>query len=111
MRKNQKSMKADLEKMQDTEVVYSEVMNDTDEQVEIWETLKENLENGETVYPPKAEGHKKRKAVRNEKPRRKQHRRSIGDSEDINNSDDSDLDAGSRSEADDNSSAANSGFP
>jgi len=59
--KKQKFMKKRLEEMKDSRAVYGEVMNDSDEQIEVWDSLKEKLEEGDPVYPPKRKGATKRK--------------------------------------------------
>ncbi|KAK4694636.1 hypothetical protein P7C71_g2978, partial [Lecanoromycetidae sp. Uapishka_2] len=87
LRKKQKTLKRDLEEMQDTKAVYAELMNDSDEQIEVWDTLREKFEEGEPVYPPKPEGPKKRKATDKEKPRKKQRRTRTSDDEDTQDSD------------------------
>lgn len=87
LRKKQKSLKKDLEELQDTKAMYAEVMNDNDEQIEVWDALREKLEDGESVYPPKPERSKKRKATSKEKPRKKQRRTRTSDDEDSEDSD------------------------
>ena len=79
--------------------MYEDVMNDVDEQIEVWEGLKGELEDGKTVYKPKASA-KKRKSGGISKPR-KRLRKNSSDSED---SDDSDF-KDTESEDDDESTA------
>lgn len=87
LRKKENSMKKDLDEFQDTKAMYSEIMNDTDEQIELWDALKDKFEDGKSVYPPKAAPLKKRKATSKEKPRKKQRRTLTSDDEDIEDSD------------------------
>lgn len=54
--KKQKSMKEQLEETKDSKAVYGKVMNDVDEQIEFWAALKEKLDEGEQVFPPKPKG-------------------------------------------------------
>ena len=92
--KKQKSMKKQLEETKDSKAVYGEVMNDVDEQIEVWDALKEKLDEGEQVFAPKPKGAQKRKTGSKEKPRKKQ-RRTItsDDEEDVENSDSDDKDS------------------
>ncbi|KAG8526802.1 uncharacterized protein KY384_008231 [Bacidia gigantensis] len=70
-----KGLKKQIEEMKETKAVYDEVGNDTDEQLEKWETLLENLNDGKEVYAPaKQSSNKKRKASRKEKPTKKKRR-------------------------------------
>ena len=75
--KNQKSMKKRLDEMKESKAVYGEVINDVDEQIEVWDALKDKLEDGKSVFAPKHEsGAKKRKLFSKEEPQRKKPRRS-----------------------------------
>ena len=69
---------------------HSNAIEDIDDQLEVWEDLKERLEDGQTVYEPPASGAKKRK--RDSKPsgnRKKRRRNSDAESDDEYNDDDS----------------------
>ena len=80
--KRTKSMKKQMDEMKDTKAAYGETMNDIDEQVEIWDGLKEKLEGGQTVFPPKPKtAGKKRKGNGNDKARKKQRRTKSSDDE------------------------------
>ena len=101
-----KSMKKQMDEMKDTKAVYGETMNDIDEQVEIWDGLKEKFEGGKTVFPPKSKSAgRKRKGSSNDKARKKQRKTKSSDDEsdnveDSNLSDSSDEDGkGSEDEA------------
>ncbi len=74
--KKQKSLERDIKEMRETNEILGEKFNNSDEQIEVWESLKESLEDGKTVYPP---GSKKRKRNRNPKARKKQRRDSDSD--------------------------------
>ena len=85
-----KSMKKQMEELKDTKAVYGESMNEIDEQVETWDGLKEKLEGGETVFPPKSKSAgRKRKGSSNDKARKKQRKTKTSDdeSEDARDSD------------------------
>ncbi len=89
--KKTKSMKKQMDEMKDTKAVYGESMNDIDEQIELWDGLKEKLENGETVFPPKAKSAgKKRKYNSNNKARKRQRKTKSSDDE-SDNPEDSDV--------------------
>lgn len=40
--------------MKETKAVYEEVANDADEQIGVWETLKDSVSEGKVVFPPEA---------------------------------------------------------
>ena len=58
----QKRLKQQLDEMKDSVAVYEEVVNDTDEQIEVWEKLEESASGGEVVYTPRPQRSKKRKS-------------------------------------------------
>ena len=64
-------MKKELEEMRDSKVGYGQVINNVDEQIEVWDALKEKIDEGEQVFPPKPKGAQKRKTGSKEKPRKK----------------------------------------
>lgn len=80
--KKSKSMKKQMEEMKETKAVYGESMNDVDEQIEIWDGLKEKLEDGKTVVPPKSKAAgRKRKGNDSGRARKKQRRTNLSDDE------------------------------
>ena len=95
-----KSSRKELEELKDSKSMYEEIMNEADEQIEVWEGLEGELEDGKTVYKPKA-GAKKRKSGGINKPR-KRLRKDSSDSEDSGDSEFKDTD----SEDDDGESIA-----
>ena len=70
--KKQSQLMKDLEELKETKATYGEAMQDVDDQLEVWEGLREKLDNGSTVYPPKTS--KKRKGKGGKGPRKKQKR-------------------------------------
>ncbi len=91
--KKQRSMKKRLEELRDSKAVYGEVMNEANEQIEVWDSLKEKLEEGDTVFAPKRKGATKRKASGSKGRSLKKVRRSGSSvSEDIDHSDSEDTD-------------------
>ena len=90
LEKKEKSIQKQMDEMKATKAVYGETMSDIDEQLEIWDGLKEKLEGGKTVFPPKSKAAgRKRKGSSNDKARKKQRRTKSSDdeSDDIEDSD------------------------
>ena len=80
--KKTRSMNKQMEEMKETKAVYGESMNDVDEQIEVWDGLKEKLEDGKTVFPPKSKSAgQKRKGSSKDKARKKQRRSKSSDDE------------------------------
>lgn len=78
-----KSLTRELDELKDSRAVYGEMLNDADEQIEVWETLKSSVEEGKICFPPKAQGlKKKRKGNTDQGARKKQRRSSSNDGED-----------------------------
>lgn len=80
--KEQRSLKKQLEQMSDSKAVFGEAQNNADEQIDVWEALKVDLEAGETVFAPKAESEsRKRKNYRQDKSSKKKRRTDDSDAE------------------------------
>ena len=85
--KKQETLKKELDALKESKAVYSEVMDDADEQIDVWEGLREDLEAGKTVFAPSTKSsNKRRKASDSSKPRKRQ-RRSNSDDEDTGDND------------------------
>ncbi|KAL8795726.1 MAG: hypothetical protein Q9195_001777 [Heterodermia aff. obscurata] len=80
------SSKEELEELKNSKSVYDDILNNADEQIEVWEGLEGKLEDGKTVYKPKAST-KKRKSGGISKPRKRLRK----DSSDSDDSDDSEF--------------------
>ena len=79
----QKRLKKDLEELRETKAVCEEVANDADEKIDLWERLRESLEDGKTICEPKEKSTtKKRKGKSKEKVKSKKRKRSLDDDED-----------------------------
>jgi len=78
--KKQSQLKKNLEELKETKATYGEAMQDVDDQLETWEGLREKLDSGSTVYPPKTD--KKRKAKSSNGSRKKQKRSSDDEADD-----------------------------
>lgn len=77
--KEVKLLEDKLQSLKDTKIVLGEAMNDADEEIEVWETLKESFEDGKTVFAPKKSTNKKRKSSNKNASRKRQRRMGKGD--------------------------------
>lgn len=94
-----KELENEMRELKETKVIYGEIMNDADEQIEVWESLKDSLDDGKTVYAPQKESSsKKRKGNDDQTSRKRQRRLSVGDKEIEDEDGDGDYDAFSASE-------------
>jgi hypothetical protein len=50
--KKKRALKKELDRLKETKSNYSQVMEAADEELEIWEKLKDDFDDGKTVYPP-----------------------------------------------------------
>jgi len=57
-----RSCKREMEELKETKGTYHAVMDDAEEQLEAWEKLKDDCEDGNTVFAPMAKNRKKRKS-------------------------------------------------
>lgn len=79
----QKALEKRLKELKETKAVYEDVANDVDEQIEVWETLQESVNDGKVAYAPKAKfAGQKRKATNIERPSKKKKRKIASDDED-----------------------------
>ena len=100
--KKAESLTKELDELKESRIVYSETYNDADEQIDVWETLKSSIEDGQTCFAPRARGSKKkRKSNVNLRARKKQRRSRENDSfdEDTEDSEVSDVDVENSSES------------
>ncbi|KAL8716632.1 MAG: hypothetical protein Q9225_006051, partial [Loekoesia sp. 1 TL-2023] len=89
----QKALEKQLKELKETKTVYEDVANDVDEQIEVWETLQESVNDGKVAYAPKAKSAgKKRKATNNDRPSKKKKRKTASDEEDDSDFIDKDTD-------------------
>lgn len=80
LNRRQKSLETEIKHIRETSEILNETFNHADEQLEVWEGLKDSLEDGNTVFAPKESVSKKRK--RNSSPRRRKKQRRDSDSDD-----------------------------
>lgn len=77
----QKYLEKLIADLKESKAVYGDVISRTDDQLEVWDNLREDVENGEVVYAP-AEVAKKRKTIRSKNPQKKRQKlKSESDSE------------------------------
>jgi chromosome segregation ATPase len=82
-----RGLKKSLKELRDSRGLYSELVNDADDEIEKWESLKDDLEDGKEVWPP-SDKSKKRKRSAEPGQRAKKSKRSIADGDDSNDGSD-----------------------
>jgi chromosome segregation ATPase len=102
---DQKRLKKQLTELKESKAVYGEVLSDTDDQIEVWDKLRDDLEDGKTVYTP-VQRSKKRKNSRKSSTQRKK-RGSARTSDD----DDDFIDDDESSQEDEETDTASQGEP
>jgi hypothetical protein len=95
--KDQKRVKKELAELRESKAIFGEVLSDTDDQLEAWDKLRDDLEDGKTVHAP-VPGSKKRKKS-HKSPARRKKRSSGRTSDDDDFIDDDDDDAPSQDES------------
>ena len=85
-REDKKRLTAKLAELRESKAVYGQAMEEVDEQLEVWEALKEAMEDGKTVYDPgsgsKKDKKRKRESSKEKRPKRlRQENSSGGDSD------------------------------
>lgn len=98
LNKRRKSLETEIKNLRETSEILSESFNHADEQLEIWEELKDSLEDGKTVFAPTESGSKKRKKKSSPRERKKQRRDSQSENDFIDDDDDHDGNSASESE-------------
>ena len=101
-KKKQIDLKGELERVQDSKAMYGEVVAEADQQKDIWEALRDEIEDGKTVFAPRPEASsKKRKNASPQKQRKKQRRTVVDDDDDFIDDGDSEEDVRKASVEDD----------
>jgi hypothetical protein len=100
--KQVESLQDSIKNFRESKEVYKGIYDDAEDELEIWETLREDADDGKTVYAPKPKSEKRKRSSSATK-QRKRHQRSGSDSDFGSGSDRSDTDAsdGSGSEKED----------
>lgn len=98
--KRQRALKKQMEDLKDSKAVYDDVANDADEQMEVWQSLREDISNGKPAFAPKpkSEQSKKRKGRKPNNVYKKKRKTSASGSYD--NSEDSEFEHESSEEND-----------
>lgn len=81
LNKKQKSLETEIKHIRETSEILNENFNHADEQLEIWEGLRDLLEDGNTVFAPNESASKKRKKNNSPKGRKKLRRDSQSDND------------------------------
>jgi chromosome segregation ATPase len=84
--RDQKRLKTELQKLKESKAVYGEVLSNTDDELEVWDRLREDLEDGNTIYAPSDKPKKRKRSGGSGKSRKKRSKRDSGS--DIETSDD-----------------------
>lgn len=87
LKKNQKAAKKELEELKDSKSMYEEIITDADEQIELWEGLSSQLDDGKTVFAPKPKAAAKKRKSGGDSKSRKRRRTGSSDTEDTDDSD------------------------
>lgn len=86
--KKQKSLEAELKELKETKELLGATLSDADDQIEVWEALRDSVEDGKTVFAPKSKSSsKKRKGSSAKKPRKRQRRDATSDDDFIDDGD------------------------
>lgn len=97
--RDQKQVKKELAELRESKSVYGDVLNDTDDQLEVWDRLRDDAEDGKSVYTPSERPKKRKKSGNFQKQRKKR--------TSAKTSDDDDNYADSTSEEEDSAEAEN----
>ena len=72
--KKQKALTKELRGLKDAKAVFGEALDDVDEQLEVWESLQDAIDDGETVFAPADKSSKKRRREDGHRASRKKRR-------------------------------------
>ncbi len=89
--KKVESLTTELDQLKESRVVYGEMFNDADEQIEVWETLRSSIEDGKVCFAPRARASKTKRKRNTEHRARKRQRRSGEEDSFDENSEDSEM--------------------
>ncbi|KAF2503115.1 hypothetical protein BU16DRAFT_29835 [Lophium mytilinum] len=57
-----KDLEEKISELQESKQIYTEIIEEMDDQLETWGTIEDDVQDGRTVYPPKSKGKRKRNA-------------------------------------------------
>jgi hypothetical protein len=103
--REQRDLKRTIGDLKESKGVFTELLNDADDAIEIWDKLEDELEDGKEVWAPSDDSKKRNRSAEPKKPRKKS-KMSQSDNEDNFIDDDEDTDDG---QDEDNGSDAESG--
>ena len=105
--REQRDLRRTIGDLKESKGVFTELLNDADDAIEIWDKLKDELEDGKEVWAPSDDSKKRKRSAEPKKPRKKSKRsHTESDNEDNFIDDDEDTDDGQK---EDNDSDAESG--
>lgn len=111
LKKNHKAAKQELEELKDSKSMYEEIVTDADEQIEIWEGLSSQLDDGKTVFAPKAKAAAKKRKSSGGSSSRKRRRTDGTDTEDSEDDDFEEEDSDDSDSSDDEVNANDANGP
>lgn len=88
--KKQKSLESELNELKDTRELLGAAFNQADDEIEVWDGLRDSLEDGKTVFASKSKPSSKKRKGRNVKKPRKRQRHDANSDDDFLDDDDSD---------------------
>lgn len=91
--KDQKRVKKELAELRESKAIFGEALSDTDDQLEVWDKLREDLEDGKAVYAPTSGSKKRKKSHKSPKQRKKRTSERTSDDDDFIDDDGDDDDA------------------
>ena len=87
-KKRRKQLNDKIEELKDSKNVHSIAISDATDEMEIWDALKDQLNDGKTVYAPVRKGNKRKKGRSNKESRKRRHAEDDDDSDDYDSEDD-----------------------
>jgi hypothetical protein len=81
--KDQKRVKKELAELKESKAIFGEVLSDTDDQLETWDKLLDDLEDGKTVYAPTKGSKKRKNSHKSPNQRRKRASKRTSDDDDF----------------------------
>ena len=85
---DQKRLKDELAELKESKAVYGEVLNDTEDQLELWDKLRDDIEDGKSVYAPEKGAKKRKRSNKSQKQRKKRTSAKTSDDDDDSVDDD-----------------------
>jgi chromosome segregation ATPase len=80
--RDQKRLKKEIAGLKESKGIYGEVLNDTEDQLEAWDKLRDEAEEGRSVYAPKDGGKKRKRSDKSQMQRKKRISEKTSDDDD-----------------------------